>query len=326
MTSAALHATPTWRSVVMAQLRLVGSALRGPALVAAGLAVPATLLLIEFSPAGVLDFRPERQELLFGGLGLLVATGAWFGDERIGSGFLWTLPVDRRSHALARVFAGWVWLMGVVMLSVLWLLAVSVFTGGSVMAEESLRLISSPAGAFSFPAGGTLDAGAVQTVEWTPTPILWLVPFAAATGVYLIASAMALGIRQPVRWAGGIALAVYLVAGLGQDVYGNWPATAPGRVLQGVFDGRYGLDALLTARTGIAENRSHAHDRRTSGGVACVAGSRALGGGHAAVDRCWPDCSARRGIQTPRAALKRDVMELRIRNLSEKPTPAAFTP
>ena len=140
--------------------------------------------------------------------------------------------------------------MGVVMLSVLWLLAVSVFTGGSVMAEESLRLISSPARAFSFPAGGTLDAGAVQTVQWTPTPILWLVPFAAATGVYLIASAMALGIRQPVRWAGGIVLAVYLVAGLGQDLNANWPATAPGRLLQGIFDGRYGLDALLTARTG----------------------------------------------------------------------------
>ena len=251
MTTAALHAAPKWCSVVMAQLRLVRSALRRPALVAAGLAVPATLLFIEFGPAdGVLNFRPERQELLFGGLGLLVATGIWFGDERIGSGFLWTLPVDRPSHALARVFAGWVWLMGVVMLFVLWLLAISVFTGGSVMAEESLRLISSPARAFPFPAGALLDAGAVQTVQWTPTPILCLVPFAAATGVYLIASAMALGMRQPVRWAGGIVLAVYLVAGLGQDVNASWPATAPGRLLQGVFDGRYGVDSLLTARTG----------------------------------------------------------------------------
>jgi hypothetical protein len=98
MTPAALHGTPTWGSVVMAQLHLVASALRRPTLVAAGLALPATLLLIEFGPAdGVLDFRPERQELLFGVLGLLVASGIWFGDERIGSGFLWTLPVNRRS-------------------------------------------------------------------------------------------------------------------------------------------------------------------------------------------------------------------------------------
>ena len=204
MTSVVLHATPTWRRVVMAQFRLVGSALRGSALIAAGLAVAVTLLLIEFGPAdGVLNFRPERQELLFGGLGLLVATGVWFGDERLGTGLLWTLPVDRRTDALARAFAGWVWLMGVVMLSALWLLAVSVLTGGSVAAEESLRLISSPARADSFQAGGALDAGAVQIVQWTPTPLLWLVPFAGATGVYLMASAMALGIRRPVRWAAG---------------------------------------------------------------------------------------------------------------------------
>lgn len=251
ITSDARHATPAWHRVVMAQLRLVGSAFRGSALMATGLAVAATLLLIEFGPAeGAIDFRPERQELLFGGLGLLIATAIWFGDERTGSGFLWTLPVDRRSHALARVFAGWVWLMGVVMLSVLWLLAVSVFTGGSVMGDESLRLISSPARALSFRAGDALDAAAVQSVRWTPHPVLCLVPFAAATGVYLIASAMALGMRQPVRWVGGIALAVYFVAGFGQDVYANWPGTMPGRVLQGIFDGRYGLDALLTARTG----------------------------------------------------------------------------
>jgi hypothetical protein len=251
VTPAAPHGKATWRSVVMAQLRLVGSALRRPALVAAALAAPATLLLIEFGPAdGVIDFRPERQELLFGGLGLLVATGIWFGDERLGSGFLWTLPVDRRSHALARVFAGWVWLTVFVTLAMLWLLAISVFTGGGVMSEESLRLISSPARALSFSAGDRLDAGAVQTVQWTPTRVLWLVPFAAATGVYLIACAMALGMRHPVRWAGAIVLAVYLVAGLGQQVNATWAATTPGRLSKSVFDGRYGLDALLTARTG----------------------------------------------------------------------------
>jgi hypothetical protein len=235
MTPGTTHVMPTWRRIVMAQLRLVGSVFQRPAVMTAALALPA-LLLIEFGPAdGVLDFRPERQELLFGALGLLVASGIWFGEERIGSGFLWTLPADRRSHALARVFAGWVWLMAGVMLAVLWLLALSVLTGGSVMAEESLRMF---------------NATGLQTVQWRPTPILWLVPFTAATGVYVVASAMALGLRRPVRWAGGIVLAIYLVAGLGRDLNANWPSTGPGRLLLGVFDGRYGLDALLTARTG----------------------------------------------------------------------------
>jgi hypothetical protein len=80
--------------------------------------------------------------------------------------------------------------------------------------------------------------------------VLWLVPFAAASGVYLIVSAMALGLRQPVRWAGGIVLAVYLVAGLAHDGHADRPPTGAGRLWQGVFDGRYGLDAVLTARTG----------------------------------------------------------------------------
>jgi hypothetical protein len=245
------HATPAWLGVLTAQLRLVESALRRPALAAAGLAVPATLLLIDFGlPDGVFNFRPERQELLFGGLGVLVAAGIWFRDERFGSGFLWTLPVDRRSHALARVAAGWLWLMAVVMLAVLWLLALTVLTGGSVMAGETLRLISSPAHALSFPAGDTLDPAALQIAHWTPAPVLWIVPFAAATGVYLVASAVALGMRQPLRWAAGSVVALYLAAGLGQGVSAHWPATAPGRLLQGAFDGRYGLDALLTARTG----------------------------------------------------------------------------
>jgi hypothetical protein len=85
----------------MAQVRLVGHALRRPALFAAALTIPATLLLIELGPEdGVLDFRPERQELLFGVLGLLVAAGIWFGDERLGSGFLWRswcTPSSRRT-------------------------------------------------------------------------------------------------------------------------------------------------------------------------------------------------------------------------------------
>jgi hypothetical protein len=257
MTPVAPHATPPWRRAVRAQLRLVGSALRGPTLVAASLAVPATLLLIDLGSAGGgVNFRPERRELLFGALSLLVAAGVWFGEERTGFGLLWTLPVDRRIHALIRVFAGWVWLMGLVTLSMLWLFAMTVLTGGSVMGEESLRLISPPARALSFPALAMLDADALQTVRWTPTPILWLAPFAAATGVYLIASAIVLGLRQPVRWTVGVCLAVYLVASLGENLNGSWLATAPVHLLQGVFDGRYGLDALLTARTGTLKTEA----------------------------------------------------------------------
>ena len=59
-------------------------------------------------------------------MGALLPIAVWARDERFGPGFLWTLPVDRRRHALTKVLAGWVWLMGGVALFVLWLLAVTV--------------------------------------------------------------------------------------------------------------------------------------------------------------------------------------------------------
>ena len=136
--------------------------------------------------------------------------------------------------------------MGAVTLFVLSLLALTLFSGGNVMAAESLRLLSS----FHFPAGGTIDASLLETVRWTPERPFWLVPFTAATGTYLLASALALGTRHPVMWIVGTVLALYLIVGISEEANAEWLATAPGRVLLGLFDGPYGLDALLTARTG----------------------------------------------------------------------------
>jgi hypothetical protein len=246
MMEAPLHLTPHPRDVLLEQIRSVGLALSRPAIVVMVLATLATLLITEFlAHSEVIAFHPYRQEL-FGVLGLLLPIGVWMDEERFGAGFLWALPVDRRWHALVKVFAGWLWLMGAVTLFVLWLLALTLVSGGNVVAEESLRLISS----FSFPAGGTLDAGTVQIVRWTPEPLFWLVPFTAATGTYLLASALALGTRHPMRWIVGTVLTLFVIVGVSDESNAAWLATAPGRLLLGLFDGSYGLDALLTARTG----------------------------------------------------------------------------
>jgi hypothetical protein len=237
MTPTVLHATPRAGRVLMAQVRAVGHMLRGPALVAGPLAALAMLFgTLEMRGSDAVHFHPERQEMLFGLLGVLLPVGIWMGEERIGSGFLWTLPVNRRWHALAKVCAGWVWLMGAVALIVLWLLGIAVASGGSLLAGESLRLL--------------LDDGVVQSVDWMPQPVLWLVPFTAATATYLLASALALGTRPPLRWAVGTVLALFLIVGFAEDTNSAWMATAPGRALRGIFDGPYGLDAVLTARTG----------------------------------------------------------------------------
>jgi hypothetical protein len=203
----------------------------------------ATLLItIESLKTGeVIAFHPEQQ-MLPGIVGLLLPIVVWRGEERFGASFLWTLPVDRWRHALAKVFAGWVWLIGGVTLFVLWSLALTLLSGGNILAEETFRVLR------SFSASRTLDPAAVETVRWTPEPLLWLAPFTSATATYLLASALALATRQPLRWIAGSVVGVFLVSGVGDAANAVWLGNAFERLLESLFEGPYGLDALLTAR------------------------------------------------------------------------------
>jgi len=246
MTPPILHSTPRPRDVLREQLRAVGLALRLPGMAAAALLGVATLLVaIRFAGAGgAADFHPELS-MLPGMVGLVLPLGVWMGEERFGGGLLWTLPVDRRRHALARVGAGWVWLMAAVALFVLWLLVLALATGGSVAARETLRVL--PAAVRAVP--GALDPAALRTVRWGPEPLFWLVPFTAATATYLLASAVVLGLRRPLWWVAGILLVLFLVFTAGDVTHAEGVANAPGRLLEPLYFGPYGFDALLTART-----------------------------------------------------------------------------
>jgi hypothetical protein len=245
MTQTVSRTPPRLGDVLREQVRATGVALRWPAGAAAVLMALATVLVAAESIAsgGAVDFRPELS-MLPGMAGLLLPIAVWWREERFGDAFLWTLPVDRRTHALAKAFAGWAWLMGAVALFVLWLAALTVLTGGSFLAEETLRLLPSPV----LPSPGGLDPAALRSVRWAPEPLFWLVPFTAATGAYLLTSALALGTRHPVRWLAGLVLALLLVNAAGVAVKAEWLAEAPGRLWLWFFEGRYGLDALLTAR------------------------------------------------------------------------------
>jgi hypothetical protein len=246
MTQTTYHSGPRPSDVLAAQIRAVGLALRGPALVATALVALTTLLITtQVIGAGeVIDFHPEHHALP-GLLGLLFPIGVWMGEERFGAGFLWTLPVDRRRHALARVFAGWIWLMGAVALLALWLLALALFSGGNVLAEETHRVLPS----FSIAATGPFHPGAVQDMRWTPKPLLWLVPFTAATGTYLFASALAIGTRRTLRWIVGAVFGFFLLVALAEAANADRLITNVDRLLRWLVDGPYGVDALLTART-----------------------------------------------------------------------------
>lgn len=253
MTSTTLHPVPRTRDVLLAQLRAVGSAPRGPVLAAIAVVALATLLITieSMNTGGAIAFHPEYQ-MWPGLVGLLLPIVVWRGEERFGASFLWTLPMDRWQHALVKVFAGWVWLMGGIALIVLWSLALTLLSGGNILAEEALRVLS----ATSFPASGTLDPAAVETVRWTPIPLLWLAPFTSATATYLLASAWALATRHPLRWIVGSVIGFFIVSGVGDAANAVWPGSVPEPVLESLFEGRYGLDALLTARTTLLLNEA----------------------------------------------------------------------
>src|SRR5262245_50107015 len=112
MTTTTFHSAPRTRDVLLAQIRAVGLPLRGRVLAAIAVGALATLLItIESLKTGaVIAFHPEHL-MLPGILGLLLPIVVWRGEEPFGASFLWTLPVDRMRQALAKVFAGWVWLM-----------------------------------------------------------------------------------------------------------------------------------------------------------------------------------------------------------------------
>ena len=248
---------PRLRAVLLEQVRATGLALRGAALVAAALLALATLLAALQMASGGVVTRHTWPTAVPGIMGVLLPIAVWARDERFGAGFLWTLPVDRRRHAFTKVLAGWVWLMGGVALFALWLIALTLASGGPALPVETLNVLTSP-----IPASGGVDPATLRTVPWVPGPLILAVPFTAATATYLLASALALGTRHPLRWVIGIVLANVFASMMSQAASAQggrvgWLADAPARALEAIVVGRYGLDAMLTARAASLDNHAN---------------------------------------------------------------------
>lgn len=243
MNQTVLHATPRWPDVLVAQLHAVRIDLRMSARITFALLAAVSLLVgVEILTGdGIFHFHPEHSTLP-GLIGLVLPAAVWRHEDRFGAAFLWTVPVDRAQHALLKVLAGWIWLIGAVALFVLWLLAVTLASGVTPFTEETRSVLP------SFSYGVTFEPSAIQHVRWVPEPLLWLVPFTSATGTYLLASALALGSRYPLRWTAGSIPAVFLVLFVVSDLRNLGP-NGVDRMLNALVNGPYGLDALLTART-----------------------------------------------------------------------------
>jgi hypothetical protein len=127
---------------------------------------------------------------------------------------------------------------------VLWLLGFALLSGGNVLGEETLRTV--PAAVFR---EGRLDPANLRSVAWRPEPLLWLVPFSAATAMYLLASALILGTRHPLRWVVGVALAFFLTTALAETANSRLMLRGLNGVLAPLTTGPHGLETLLVAQT-----------------------------------------------------------------------------
>lgn len=178
MTEVRLHATPRFRDVVLEQIRIVGLSLRPVALVAAVVLGIGTFMVVGDIAGGGPGFD-SRETFPTALISFLFPFAVWRSDKRFGSGFLWTLPVNRRRLALVRVFAGWVWLMAGLAIFVTWLLALALLAHA------------------------------------TPDHHVMRIPFIATVAMYLIGSAVVLGLRHPLQWLLGSAGLLLLMGGLG---------------------------------------------------------------------------------------------------------------
>ncbi len=181
MSAVTLHPIPRWRDVVLEQVRIVGLSLRTVALVFAIVLGAGTLMIGSEIIGGGPGFD-SRETFPTALVSFLYPFAVWRGERLFGPAFLWTLPVDRRRLALAKVLAGWVWLMAALAVFVSWLLTLTFLSRATPAA-----------------------------------PILARIPFTATLAAYLFGSALVLGLRHPLRWLLG-AVGVLFLMGTLSDV------------------------------------------------------------------------------------------------------------
>ncbi|HEX8568565.1 MAG TPA: hypothetical protein VF699_01390, partial [Caulobacteraceae bacterium] len=202
MTDLAPRPLPGFATVFPEQVRVVGLAVRREALLLVlGLCLLSAVVLADaVDSGGPLHAMPVPSVAMIA-LGALAPFAVWKGERVFGGGHLWTLPVERRMHALTKVLAGGLWLLLAVAAVQLWILGVTLSTGGEIVEHETRMLVG---------PGGTGDP---TPVDWNTQPWQWATPFTIAVTCYLIGSAFMLGVKYPLRW-GTAAVAAFVALGV----------------------------------------------------------------------------------------------------------------
>ena len=224
-------------ALLIEQVRSVGMSLRKEAILLGLLLLALSVvgLYEAWSHAAGLNGEPE---LLLTTLpvAFIFPFAVWKGEKIFDDAFLWTFPVSRHRIALAKVAAGAVWCLAGILAVLLWILLITLVTGGTFGISET-RLIGH----------GNQDLPEFAQVAWQTPLWMWLVPFASGLILYLLGSAAVLGLRHPVRLFAGAAFGWAMLAGL--------LSAAPSGVLKdglsaaqnALLYGPFGLDPALTA-------------------------------------------------------------------------------
>ena len=187
MTEVTLHPVPRGRDVVLEQIRAVALSLRREAMVAAIVIGIVTIVIGSAIVRGrAASWFDSNDWAPLGIAAFLFPFAVWRRENRFGPAFLWTLPVDRRRLALAKVFGGWVWLIAAVAFVFLW--------------QAALAVLSGVAGA--------------ETIS--------LQAFSGSTAMYLFGSALVLGLRHPLRWLLGTSSVFFVVAFFDYEIAGAY--------------------------------------------------------------------------------------------------------
>lgn len=234
----AFHPLPRWTAVAWQELRTAGAAVRREMVVAALilLALSLPVLARHFrTPGHATDMQFAEMMLLPVVFGLFGAVAVWKGEEPARRGYFWSQPVDRARHSLMKVFGGWAWVVVAVAGFMLWAAVLAGLTGG----ELSLGDTRIPLRPFSEDA--PLTAADYLVHAWPVPGWMWLVPFAAATAMYLLGSIVVLSTNHPWRWFAGLVVGGTLLGVLGEAGvgFGEW-------AVHTLVEGRYGLETLVT--------------------------------------------------------------------------------
>ena len=176
MSELTLHATPRWRDVMLEQIRIVALAFRREGLALVVFMAFGTIVVGSAIARGnAASWFDSDEWFPVTYVAFIYSFVAWWREKPFESAFLWTLPVDRRRLAIAKVFAGWLWLM----------IAYAVF----VSWEKTLASFSGVARAKTMPP----------------------ISFVGVTAAYLFGSAVIFGLRHPLRWLLGAAGLLFLL-------------------------------------------------------------------------------------------------------------------